>query len=394
MFFSQPKLLLISLLSSIVMLAAAISPMFISGQHDVAKRKASFSLTQEEIKLLVKDPTSFIALKVADPYAFRGMAGYLSDYRIFQLNKSQAPTSQQSSSESFEKPLILVEGRFKILLLNSYGFTLSKDGEALILSQKNVDQRKIAGWLVPKQEFGDLFPDLEYTRYSYLIWPLAKLCLVFQHSITGLLLVSDNPLLSLLLFLLLLKGMLLPLSKLSNNINEKVNKTKRTLDPIIAEIKSEKKGEEAHNQIIQAYKNLGISPFYRLKTFLGLSIQIPIWICMFNILGEMSQFDVSQTGFGSWAYPDALSKLQLNVWSDIGFVFSVFPLCMAFVYFLVIFYNRNFEGHAESGLTKPLVVAFTCLIIFYPFPAIMVLYWTLSIVLQWMEKSYITQNMI
>ena len=115
---------------------------------------------------------------------------------------------------------------------------------------------------------------------------------------------------------------------------------------------------------------------------------------MFNILGEMPQFDELQFGFGSLAYPDSIPKLQLDFWLDNGFVFSIFPLCMALVYFFVIFDNKEGENSAKRGVTKPLVIAFACFIIFYPFPAIMVLYWTMSIVLQWMEKKFLSQGNI
>ena len=52
------------------------------------------------------------------------------------------------------------------------------------------------------------------------------------------------------------------------------------------EIKSMFSGEEANHRIMQLYQDKNVSPFYSVKSLFGFLIQIPIFIAVFDVLGE------------------------------------------------------------------------------------------------------------
>jgi len=93
-----------------------------------------------------------------------------------------------------------------------------------------------------------------------------------------------------IVFAILLKLLLLPVGIMTTNFQRKVSQIQSSLAPKLSDIKANYDGEEAHNRFMIAHKELGVSPFYALKPMLGLFIQLPIMIAVFNTLGEMSQF--------------------------------------------------------------------------------------------------------
>ena len=93
-----------------------------------------------------------------------------------------------------------------------------------------------------------------------------------------------------IVFAILLKLLLLPVGIMTTNFQRKVSQVQSSLAPKLSDIKTNYDGEEAQNSLMAAHKELGVSQFYALKPMLGLFIQIPILIAIFNALGEMSQF--------------------------------------------------------------------------------------------------------
>tara|TARA_B100001248_G_C27365954_1_gene449023 strand:- start:1052 stop:1603 length:552 start_codon:yes stop_codon:yes gene_type:complete len=172
----------------------------------------------------------------------------------------------------------------------------------------------------------------------------------------------------------------------------KVDKVKMELMPKLKQIKANYDGENAHNRIIAAYKELGVSPFFELKPMFGLIIQIPILIAIFNALGVMSQFQgISFLWIKDLSYPDTIIDLPFSIYL-LGDGINLFPFIMAIisVYSGVIFQNK-YILHQELKKKKRRLyfTAFAFFILFYPFPAVIVMYWTLSNILELIQKRYI-----
>ena len=178
------------------------------------------------------------------------------------------------------------------------------------------------------------------------------------------------------------------------NFQRKINKIQSVLVPKIKSIKSRYKGEEAHNKILKEYKELGVSHFYTLKPLLGSLIQVPILIAIFNALGEMPQFDGhSFLWINNLAYPDSLAYFPFTI-PMFGNSFNLLPIMMTAItlYSTLIFRDRSALKSQETRQKRNLyLMAAVFFTLFYPFPASMVLYWTLANILQTVQQQIIRQ---
>jgi YidC/Oxa1 family membrane protein insertase len=141
-----------------------------------------------------------------------------------------------------------------------------------------------------------------------------------------------------------------------------------------------------------AHKSLGITPFYTLKPMLGSFIQVPVLVAVFNALGEMPQLaGASFLWIGDLAYPDVIAMLP-NAIPMFGDKLSLLPVIMTLVtiFSTLIFQNRSAtEAELRRHKRNLYLMSAVFLVLFYPFPAAMVLYWTLANILQTMQQQLI-----
>ena len=281
---------------------------------------------------------------------------------------------------------LALAARFEVLLVQSPGLSL-RVGEwepTLKLLKTRVEPARVQ--VVRKSELHRLGPELDRLRYTHLWAPLSWLARVVEHSLTTIYArVVNHWGLAIVLFSILLKLLLLPVHIAVARMQDEVSRVRWLLEPQTAEIRSNHDGEEAHNRVMAAHRSLGVTPFYPLKPLLGLLIQVPIWIAVFNALGEMPQLaGQSFLWIEDLAYPDVIAAMPFSV-PLFGTTVHLLPFVMAGAACLAArtFPNARWskiEGVRQRRNLYWMAIAF--LLLFYPFPAAMVLYWTLNNLLQ------------
>jgi len=115
-------------------------------------------------------------------------------------------------------------------------------------------------------------------------------------------------------------------------------------------------------------------------------------IAVFNALGEMPQFTgQALLWIDNLAYPDVIGHMGFSV-PMFGNTISLLPFIMTAV---TLFSTSNFKNsHAPEAETKSqkrnlYLMAVTFFVLFYPFPAVMVLYWTLNNLFQAIQQQVI-----
>ena len=183
------------------------------------------------------------------------------------------------------------------------------------------------------------------------------------------------------------------LAILTLRLQRDVSRYQSALAPQLAEIKANHDGEEAHNRIMAAYKGLGITPFFTLKPLFASLIQIPILVAIFNALGEMPQLQgAAFLWVDNLAYPDAVGSLPMSV-PLLGNTLNLLPFVMTLVTVISTLTFRNPHAPvAEMRRQKRnlLVMSAVFFVLFYPFPAAMVLYWTLANALQLVQQRFVS----
>ena len=195
----------------------------------------------------------------------------------------------------------------------------------------------------------------------------------------GLTAVLGHPGVAIIALAFSVKILLLPLATVAERLQEQVNATQARLQPSIDAIKSSHKGEERVRRTVALYREVGVHPLYTLKSLLGFLIQFPVFIAVFDMLAE--DFDLYRAHF-IWiqdlSRPDDLVRLPFCL-PFFGCHLNLLPFLMSGISAAALL-----RFHSPV-LTPPLLrrqrrnlLGMTLLffLLFYTFPAGMVLYWT------------------
>ncbi len=217
---------------------------------------------------------------------------------------------------------------------------------------------------------------LLFSGLWFWLRPLSFGLLVLLRGLTELI---GHPGLAIIALAVSVKVLLLPLTAVAERFQEQANATQARLQPGIDAIKAAFRGEERTRRTVALYREHGVHPLYTLKSLAGFMIQLPVFVAVFDMLAE--DFDLQHVSF-LWipdlARPDALARLPACV-PFFGCNLNLLPFLMSGVSLATLLRFRS------SVLTPPLIrrqrrnlMAITALffLLFYTFPASMVLYWT------------------
>lgn len=222
-------------------------------------------------------------------------------------------------------------------------------------------------------------PDLERLLLSGLWSWLRALSLGLLWVLDGLTILVRQPGLAIIALAVSVKLLLLPLAFVAERWQEQVNATQARLQPGLDAIKAAHRGEERARRTLALYQKEGVHHLYTLKSLLGVLIQLPVFIAVFDMLAE--DFHLSRVGF-LWirdlARPDELWRLPVCL-PFFGCYLNLLPFLMSGVSLATLL------RFGSSTLSPSLVrkqrrnlAGMTALffLLFYTFPAAMVLYWT------------------
>lgn len=348
------------------------------------------------VEALRASPSLVISEKVQENHTFYGFASYYNGVRYYIVSDNELRKIDEGEPIKLEKTQwFAAVGRLNVLLIRANGLSLHIGVSTLVLDNPEaLDHSDSVVRLVMKQELPSIAPELNQIRYNHLWGALAVLANLVEISLVGIQahFVSDWGM-AIVAFSVLLKTLLLPIEVMNVRFRRQVGQVQELLGPQLAGIKANYDGEEAHNRLMMAYKDAGISPFFSLKPALGPLIQLPIQVAIFNALSEMPQLSThSFLWIESLAYPDILFRHISFGIPMLGDTVSLLPFIMTIValYSAIIYKNRfSTELELKSQKRKLYLMAVAIFILFYPFPSAMVLYWTLANILQAIQHQII-----
>ncbi|HXV40529.1 MAG TPA: membrane protein insertase YidC [Steroidobacteraceae bacterium] len=222
-------------------------------------------------------------------------------------------------------------------------------------------------------------PALTNMLYAVLWEPLRGLCFGLQWILDRWQDLVGRAWLAILLLSLTVKLLMAPLIMVAERWQADVNRTKSMLEPELAEIRRQYKGEEAHHRTLAVYRKHGVSHFYTFKSLAGFMIQIPIFIAAFDMLGE--NFRLGGESFlwvADLALPDRAAALPLAL-PFFGAHLNLLPFVMTA--FTVLAARWQEDASLAPALRhgqrlRLYAMAGVFLLLLYTFPAGMVLYWT------------------
>ncbi len=353
--------------------------------------KAEEGLNIESETVISDSINKFISEENA--YTFYGLASYYNTVNYFLVDSDSLYRLVPDVNVvlSGEEWLVVVS-HFSVLAIRAPGLEVSLHDGKLNTNSASlfaiIDIKKIS-----KSVLSEISPEFDRIRYNHLWKPLGSLARGVEYILV---LIQTNIVESwgwtVVVFTILLKLLLLPVGVMTVKLQRTVSQVQSRLAPQLSDIKASYDGEEAHNRIMAAHKELGVSTFYSLKPMLALFIQIPILIAVFNALGEMPQFN-QQSFFwiNSLGHPDVIGHFPMAL-LVFGSAVSILPILMTIVtIFSTIIFQNSHASTAEVKRQKRnlYLMAAAFLVLFYPFPAVMVLYWTLNNALHIVQQKLI-----
>ena len=237
-------------------------------------------------------------------------------------------------------------------------------------------------------ELSELDPELRQLMYSALWDWLRQLCFFIEWIFISLLNLVGNEGIAILLLACVLKFMIFPLNRIAEKWQDDVNSIQSDLQPQIDEIKSMFSGEEANRRIMQVYQDKNISPFYSVKSLFGFLIQIPIFIAVFDVLGEsIYLLEKSFLFIDDLSKPDQWLSLPIII-PFFGSSFNLLPFCMMIISLLssFLYIDKNLTSDLLRNQKRKLYyMSLLFFVLLFTFPSGMVLYWTSSNALELMK---------
>jgi YidC/Oxa1 family membrane protein insertase len=233
-------------------------------------------------------------------------------------------------------------------------------------------------------------PGLSGLLFAERWLPMKWLCYGLLLLLDWLVLVLHSHGLAILGLTLCVKAMMWPLTGLADRWQREVNESKSRMQPLIAAIKAESKGEEQNRRILGAHKEQGIHPMFALKSLLGVLLQLPLLFAAYHMLS--ANITMSGAGF-LWiedlARPDHLAALPF-VLPFFGGHLNLLPFLMTGV--TVLSSWKFDDGSLSPVLLKSqrrslYWMASGFFVLFYTFPAGMVLFWTANNLLAFIKAQ-------
>ncbi len=187
--------------------------------------------------------------------------------------------------------------------------------------------------------------------------------------------------LAICLLAVLVRLLLYPLGRWALSSQQRFSEVQAEIAPEIREIKHKYKGGEQSERILQLYEQRGVSPLAGLKPLLIVLIQIPVFVALFHVLGQVFEFrDASFLWIESLAEPDRLFTFGSSL-PFFGAWFNLLPVLMALTTLASIRLSpapaaSPAERRRQNIFLWLLAIAF--FLLFYPFPSGMVLYWIMA----------------
>ena len=350
-----------------------------------------------DIKTLELDSNNFntvIEDKVREPFCYSGLASFYNGVTAHIINENSVESLDDENFYALTpNQSLAIVGHYKILIVSNINADISFVDEKLILKE-DVNRQKFQAQILSKSDLAQLSQPLQKLKYAHLWEPFRLLCIGIEEALLWLHSLHNLGWgITIILLSLLFKIFTLPANMLLTRSQRKVSHIQARLAPELEAIKANFSGEEAHNKFMAAHKTHGVTPFYNLKPLLLTLAPVPFLIAIFNVLGESDQI----TGHSfMWitdlAYPDAVFDFGMHI-PLLGSSINLLPILMTLLTIFAALLHQNKIVSAKELRRQKLnlyFMAFGFLLLFYPFPSNMVLYWTFANIWQLIEQRFIS----
>jgi YidC/Oxa1 family membrane protein insertase len=221
--------------------------------------------------------------------------------------------------------------------------------------------------------------ELESLMYSGLWFWLRWICQALYFLLNAIVMLVPQWGLAVMVLSVCVGVLMRPLSKIADRLQDQVHEIDARLAPTLTDIKKNYKGAVQSEKILAMYKEEKVHPLYSLKSLMGVFVVIPVFIGAFDMLAE--NIHLSGEAFlwiADLSHPDAFWVLPFQL-PFFGGYLNLLPFVMTGFSFVA----SKMHSHPAMDVAQQrkhsrnlVLMSLGFLILFYTFPAGMVLYWT------------------
>jgi YidC/Oxa1 family membrane protein insertase len=184
---------------------------------------------------------------------------------------------------------------------------------------------------------------------------------------------------TIILLALLVRICLYPLTTLAQKKQQHFVDLQNQMESEMNEIKKNFKGGDRSEKILQLYKKHNVSPMDSLKPLGVVFLQLPILLALFQVLSTANELRYAKfLWIQTLAEPDKLFSFGITI-PYFGAYLNFLPFLMSF-FTLLSFWLAPSSSSNSKGMTSKyfmwILVSLFFLVLFYNFPAGLVIYWT------------------
>ena len=304
-----------------------------------------------------------------------------SDVEIIGLDESEPVTREVTGWFGFRNrfwtAMILPDANLEVSARTGEGI---EDAVVSILLDMEIPQH-LDLYLGPVEPvaLSDAASELENLMYSGLWFWLRWICQALYYLLSAIIMVVPQWGFAVMVLSVVVGLLMRPLSKIADRLQDQVHEIDARLAPTLATIKKDYKGAEQSEKIIAMYKDEGVHPLYSLKSLMGVFVVIPVFIGAFDMLAE--NIHLSGESFlwiADLSHADAFMALPFSL-PFFGGYLNLLPFIMTGFSFVAskLHSHPSMDAAQQRKQARNLVLmSLGFLILFYTFPAGMVLYWT------------------
>ncbi len=304
-----------------------------------------------------------------------------SDVEIIGLDESESVTREVTGWFGFRNrfwtAMILPDANLEVSARTGEGI---EDAVVSILLDMEIPQH-LDLYLGPVEPvaLSDAASELENLMYSGLWFWLRWICQALYYLLSAIIMIVPQWGFAVMVLSVVVGLLMRPLSKIADRLQDQVHVIDARLAPTLATIKKDYKGAEQSEKIIAMYKEEGVHPLYSLKSLMGVFVVIPVFIGAFDMLAE--NIHLSGESFlwiADLSHADAFMALPFSL-PFFGGYLNLLPFIMTGFSFVAskLHSHPSMDAAQQRKQARNLVLmSLGFLILFYTFPAGMVLYWT------------------
>ena len=324
----------------------------------------------ESLSHYEQDINSIIDKDIRVTDLFKGLASQLNKVKYFIVKNNETIEIKSEIIILEDEVIFLVKGIHSFLAVSGANIQIKIENKTLILDKSKGENFKIQ-YLTSSnkniKEYG-------YESHSHLPIVLRQITkfinLIYQKIEFW---THSSAILTLILFAFSMKIISSPITFFSIPAINRIAKLDHIIKQDLRKIKTELSGERAHYAILDTYKKHGVTPFYQMRSFIYLALQISLLIPVYFVLiEEQASFNHPLFFIQDLRFPDGNF-----IFNDFVIPLNILPFLMFVIMVLLSLYNLDRKSVVSGSIYLVPVVSFFLL---YNFPSNLVIYWIFSCV--------------